>query len=212
MENIFFNCNNTFLELLNNLADNDSEQNILNTLHKNEYFPVKNKLAISSDMDILELKTYIHFLENKGFISINQIEYLKTKTDLKGFKLMLNLTYEEITSLFSTKSALALFLIKTLKFMSEKQTSECLHHEFEIIKVDGDHISFFCFALNYETIKKKTLASLFHTSSQQCEFEKFSSIISTTRQHCNKFEEKFTNITNPNQKATRERFIKSLAT
>ena len=110
---------------------------------------------------------------------------------MRGFQCMLKLSFEEISDLFSPTSSLALFLIKTLQFCTNKQKTKALRQEFEIIKINGDHISFFCFALKYQTTKRKSIASLFHLTSHDCEFEKFSTTISTTKQICNDFHEKY---------------------
>ena len=191
-EIVYFSCNDHFLNSMNEACDENEkvEVKLLENLEE-EPSQLKLKLALSSDMPLIELKEYLQKLEDAKYLTIDQVEYQKTKTDLIGFKCMLQISLDEIQTMFSSSSSnLALFLIKTLKFCTQKQKSEALKQCFEVIKIKNNIISFYIFSFVYSNIQHSSMISLFNIKKERVIFEKFSSTITTSYEKIQKFETK----------------------
>jgi hypothetical protein len=195
VEDLFFTCNNEFLASMNAVCENNKEDELIKELKRqndnNEASHVKMKLALSSDMKIEELKNYLYKLENKKVITIDQIEYQKTKTNLNGFRCMLKVSLSEIAQLFSSSNNLALFLIKTLNFCTKKQKTSGLKQAFEIVKIQKNHVSFYTFAFKYENVQSSSMFSLFNVKNESCMFEKLSCSVTTTLEQIEAFVEEY---------------------
>ena len=217
-ENIFFNCSNEFLKSMNCVCDKtkENEVKLLENLEKqtkdtdSEAFKIKSNLALSSDIQIEELKDYLYKLENEKFICIDQIEYQKTKTNLLGFKCILKITLDEILTLFSSSNNLALFLIKTLNFCTMNQKTYGLKQAFEVIKIRNNIISFYTFAFEYKNNQSSSILSLFNIKKGSCNFEKFSCSITTSIKEMNKFVSLYNNHKTKNLKDVRLNFLQNV--
>lgn len=211
MESIFFECNDNFLASIEALHSHLSseEKEIYESIKKkksqNKLRDVKEKLALTIGIEIDDLKRYLYQLEDKRFISIDEIEYQKTRSQLKEFKLMLEVTLEEIISLFSEQSGLAMFLVKVMKYCTEQQKTESLKHEFKIMKDENGIIIFYVFALHYSIESNKSSFGIWNRKKELCNFEKLSCTICTTMEECNKFEKKYCS---SSAQKIREQFIK----
>lgn len=195
VEDLFFTCNNEFLTSMSEACGNKKEDELLKELRKqneeDKASHIKMKLALSSEMKIEELKRYLYKLEDEKIITIDQIEYQKTKTNLNGFKCMLKVSLDEIAAIFSTTSNLALFLIKTLNFCTQKQKTNGLKQAFEIVKIQDNHVSFYTFAFQYENVHKSSVFSLFNIKNENCLFEKLSCSVTTSLEQIEGFVDEY---------------------
>jgi hypothetical protein len=138
----------------------------------------------------------LYQLEDQQIIQIDDFDYQKSKTSLKGFQTMLKVTLDEIESMFSPQSNLAYFIVKTLKFSAETQNTQGMKHEFQLYKHEGDRISFYVFALEFSVSKNNVILPLFKMKRDSCAFEKLTATISTTIDKCDKFKKVYHEGTN----------------